>query len=187
MYYTLRRYDSVRDLSHIYKVFSDYSEQYKLCSVINANSYESFPQLFERKIAANFNDFLIIEFEDQFAGFLASYDYKVIDGHIKAMMYLEKKYRKGTIGLAGIEFANLLFQYYNIHKIYTEVYAYNIESLNYHEHIGFKEECRLKNYKYFDGKNWDVIYYSILRDDFYEQNNRVINHFLKVNSINLNA
>ena len=187
MTYTLRRYVPIRDLSHIYKVFSDYSEQYKLCSVINANSYESFPQIFERKIAANFNDFLIIECKNQFAGFMASYDYKVIDGHIKAMMYLEKIFRKGSIGLAGIEFANLLFQYYNIHKIYTEVYAYNFESIKYHKHIGFKEECRLRNYKYFDGKNWDVIYYSILREDFYNQNNRFINRFIKESNIDLDT
>lgn len=187
MYYTLRRYDPTRDISHIYRVFSDYSEQYKLCSVINTNSLESFPQLFEKTIAYDFNDFLIIESENQFAGFLASYDYQAVDGHIKVMMYLEKKFRRVTEGLAGIEFVHLLFKYYNIRKIYTEVYAFNTGSINYQKHIGLKEECRFKEYKYFDGKYWDDIFLTVSREEFYEHNRRTIDRYFKDECFDLNA
>lgn len=178
-YYTLRRYNAEKDIENIYKVYSDYAEQYKLFSVMNANSFEAFQQKFANKLFANYNDFLVIEVEGKFAGFVASYDYKVVDGHIKGMIYIDPKYRSGYVGMAGIEFANILFQYYNIHKIYTEVYSYNKYSISYHEKIGFTEECRLKDYKYFDGSYWDVIYYQISREQFYRVNKHIISRFLE--------
>jgi len=177
-YYTLRRYDAHKDIPDLYRVYSDYAEQYKLFSVLNTNSYEEFKSRFESKLAYNYKDFLIIEVQQHFAGFVASYDYKVIDSHIKGLIYIEPAFRSGFVGLAGIEFANILFQYYNIRKIYTEVYAYNKTSIEYHKKIGFTEECRLKEYKYFDGKFWDVIYFQISRELFYEKNQHIIKRFL---------
>jgi hypothetical protein len=41
-----------------------------------------------------------------------------------------------------------------------------------------KEECRLNEYKFFDGKYWDVIYFSISRESFYTINGKIINRFL---------
>lgn len=178
-FYKIRRFDSQIDLSNIYRICSDYYEQYKLFSVMNLNSYDSFAQQFERKLSSNFKDFLIIEVDKKFAGFMVSYDYKSIDGHIKLMLYYEKEFRSGFLSLAGIEFVDILFQYYSIRKIYTEVYSYNLESIRYHEKAGFIEECRLKEYRYFNGKYWDVIYYSIDRNHFYLQNQHLIDRFFK--------
>lgn len=178
-YYTLRRYDAEKDIKDLYRVYSDYSEQYKLFSVMNTNSYDDFKQKFENKLYASYKDFLIIEVENSFAGFVASYDFKVVDGHIKGMIYIEPNFRSGYVCMAGIEFANILFQYYNIRKIYTEVFAYNRYSITYHEKIGFTEECRLKQYKYFDGKFWDVIYFQISRESFYEKNQNFITRFIE--------
>lgn len=175
--YKLRRYNSQTDLPDIYRVYSDYKEQYKLFSIMSLNSYEIFVSQFERKLSANYKDFLIVEVDGNFAGFIVSYDYKQNDGHIKVMVYFEKKYRSGFVGLAGIEFGDILFQYYNIRKIYTEVYSYNTESIKYHEKIGFKEECRLKEYRYYDGVYWDVIYFCLTREDFYSNNQRFIDRF----------
>ena len=182
-YYKLRRYEVGTDIKDIYRVFSNYAEQYKLFSVMNTNSYEEFKRSFENKLFSNYKDFLIIDVDNCFAGFVASYDYKIIDAHIKGMIYIEPEYRSGFVGMAGIEFANILFQYYNIRKIYTEVYAYNQFSIAYHEKIGFTEECRLKEYKYFDGKFWDVIYYQISRDLFYKKNQPFIKRFLENNKV----
>lgn len=177
--YKLRRYNPKTDSVYIYRIFSDYKEQYKLFSVMNLNSHEIFVQQFEQKLATNFKDFLIIEVNQDFAGFMISYDYKSIDGHIKMMLYYEKEYRSGFISLAGIEFIDILFNYYNIHKIYTEVYSYNLASIRYHEKAGLTEECRLKNFRYFNGKYWDVIYFSIDREHFYLKNQHLIDRFIK--------
>ena len=178
-FYKLRRFNPQIDLKSIYRVYSDYNEQYKLFSVININSFDSFVDKFEKKLSSNYKDFLIIEVKEKFAGFLISYDYKSNDGHIKFMAYYEKDFRFGLIGLAGIEFVDILFHYYNIHKIYTEVYAYNVESIKYHQKGGFEEECRLKQYRFFNGQYWDFIYFSISRERFYSYNLPKINRFLR--------
>lgn len=176
--FKLRKFDPDKDLHNLFRVYSNYSEQYKLFSVMSVNSFESFVYLFNRQID-KYKEFNVIEVDDLFAGFVAAYDYKTIDGHIKVMIYIEPDYRSSFVGLAGIEFVNILFQYYNIHKVYTEVYGYNTDSIKYNNRIGLKEECRLIDYKYFDGKYWDVIYFSISRADFYKQNEKIINRFLK--------
>jgi RimJ/RimL family protein N-acetyltransferase len=166
----------------IYRVYSNYTEQYNLFSIAtNLNSEEDFHRIFKQKLSKNYNDFLIIEdAENKFAGFIASYDFKKNDGLIKIMIYIEKEFRKnGMVGLASVDFVNALFQYYNIHKIYSETYAYNQNSIKYQLHLGLNEECRLKNYRYFDGKYWDTIYYSISREDFYAKYAKIIERFLE--------
>jgi len=96
------------------------------------------------------------------------------------MLYIEKEFRKnGMVGLVTIDFFNAMFQYYNIHKIYTEVYDYNQNSIKYQIHFGFTEECRLKNYRYFDGKYWDTIYYSLSREEFYAKYSKIIDRFFE--------
>lgn len=177
MVYRIRKFEKDKDLRDLFRVYSNYAEQYKLFSVMSINSYESFVYLFERQID-RYTEFNIIEVDDKFAGFVAAYDYKSIDGHIKAMIYIEPDQRYTFVGIAGVEFANILFQYYNIRKIYTEVYGYNQDSIKYHIKVGFDEECRLRDYKFFDGKYWDVIYFSITREAFYIKNKKIINRFL---------
>lgn len=178
-FYKLRRFNPQTDLEYIYRIYSDYHEQYKLFSVMNLNTYESFREKFENKLSTNYKDFLIIDVEGKFAGFLISYDYKHNDGHIKFMTYYEKEYRSGFIGLAAIEFVDILFHYYNVHKVYTEVYSYNEESIKYHKKGGFEEECRLKDYRYYNGQYWDQIYYSCTRDAFYSHNKSIIDRYLR--------
>ncbi len=177
MVYNIRKFNKEKDLHDLFRVYSNYAEQYKLFSVMSINSYDSFVYQFERQIE-RYTEFNIIEVGDKFAGFVAAYDYKSIDGHIKAMIYIEPDQRLSFVGMAGVEFANILFQYYNIRKIYTEVYGYNQDSIKYHANVGFKEECRLREYKFFDGKYWDVIYFSITRESFYEKNKKIIDRFL---------
>lgn len=181
--YKLRRIIIDKDMDDIYAVFSNYREQYKLCSVMNTNSKDAFSDNFVKKLTSNYKDFVIIESDGRFAGFIATYDYKIIDCHIKVMIYLQPEFRGGELGLVGIDFLNILFQYYNINKVYTEVYAYNYPSIKLHEQVGMTEECRLKEYKFFDGKFWDVIFYSISRDTFYDRNSSIISRFLETSSL----
>lgn len=176
--YSLRKFNPEKDLQNLFRVYSDYSEQYKLFSVMSLNCYESFINQFNRQLD-RYKEFVIIEVEEVFAGFIAAYDFKNIDGHIKAMIYIEPRFRYSVIGLAGLEFVSILFQYYNIRKVYTEVYSYNEDSIKYHVNAGFVEECRLKEYKFFDGEYWDVIYFSITRSEFYKKNGDIVSRFLQ--------
>jgi len=54
----------------------------------------------------------------------------------------------------------------NLHKIWTEIYEYDDKKLNLYKKIGFKEDGRLRDNNYFDGKWWDSIMLSILKNEY---------------------
>ena len=64
---------------------------------------------------------------------------------------------------------NHLFTYYNLNKIFTEVYEFNTPSIKLHNTFGFSKEGHLKDYKYYNGKYHDMIIFSITRRNFYER------------------
>ena len=166
---SLRRFDPAKDYPFFYRVYSDYNEQHNLFDLVNLNSPERFPQKFEKALSYNYKDTFIIEecVTKQYVGFIISYGYSPNDGHIKIMEYVEKDYRRcGYGGLACLQFLDMLFKHYNLRKIYTEVYEFNDESIRAHVGAGFEEEARLKDYRFYDGKYWDFITYSISREKF---------------------
>ena len=69
--YNLRKYDTQRDMKNLFRVYSDYSEQYKLFSVMSIHNYDSFVELFRRQ-ADRYTEFNIIEVDKMFAGFVAA-------------------------------------------------------------------------------------------------------------------
>lgn len=182
----LRRFDSEKDYPFFYRVYSDYEEQHNLFDFVNLNSPERFPKKFEHVLSHNYNDTMIVEEceSGEYVGFLVSYGYACNDGHIRVMAYIEKKYRScGFGGLAMLRFLHLLFQFYNIRKIYTEVYEFNDDSLKAHLGAGFVEEARLKEYRYYDGRFWDYITFSIDRAHFYEKNSKFLAGLEKMVSV----
>lgn len=182
----LRRFDPEEDYPFFYRVYSDYEEQHNLFDFVNLNSPERFPKKFEHALSHNYNDTMIVEDckSGEYVGFLVSYGYAFNDGHIRVMAYIEKKYRScGYGGLAMLRFLHVLFQFYNIRKIYTEVYEFNDDSLKAHLGAGFEEEARLKEYRYYDGRFWDFITFSIDRAHFYEKNRGFLARLEKMVSV----
>lgn len=175
--YTLRPIILDSDIDFLYSVMSNPSEQYNLNTVINVNTKERYKEVLTERLRYIYNDYKIIEVGKEYAGFIAAYDWQEDNRHIKAMMYIARKYRNGALGLVGIKYMNWLFKYYNIEKVFTEVYSYNQNSIRYHKHFGFIEEGRLAEYRYLCGHFWDVIYYSITKDAFYDKYNSIIKRF----------
>lgn len=175
--YNLRPIILETDIDSIYSVMSDPTEQYNLSTVVNTNTKERYKKLLSDRLHTTYEDFKIIEVGHKFAGFVASYDFQEHNRHIMALIYIERKYRNGALGLVGIQYMNWLFRHYDIEKVYTEVYSYNQNSIKYHKHFGFVEEGRLKEYRYLCGKYWDVIYYSMSKDAFFNKYKSFINRF----------
>lgn len=171
----VRRFDPQRDYPVVYRVYSDMYEQYKLFDIVSLNSPEYFPKVFERTLSYGYQDFFVVETSsEEFVGFIISYDFKPNDRHAKTLLYVEEKYRSLYGAAIGLLFIDYLFTYYNIRKVYTEVYEYNIPSVNMHTSLGFVEEARLKGYRYYRNKYWDYIFYSIERTTFYEKSDKLI-------------
>ena len=178
-HYFIRPLDLDADINKIFNVIMNPNEQFNLRGNINANSIEIYRDQLTNKLGNQYHDFDVIEVDGRFAGFIATYDFQTVN--IKAMIYIESAYRNGKLGLVGIDYLNRIFLKYNIDKVYTEVYAYNEHSIKYHKQFGFQEEGRLIDYRYFAGRYWDLIFYSISRNSFYSKYSSVIDRFLKKN------
>ena len=180
---SLRRFDPSRDYPIFYRVYSDYNEQHNLFDLVNLNSPERFPTTFEKALSYSYRDTLVIEETSTgaFVGFIISYGYSPNDGHIKIMGYIEKPFRNcGYGGIAVLRFMEMLFRHYNLRKIYSEVYAFNDDSMIANQKTGFCEEARLKDYRYYNGAYWDFIKYAMTREDFFSRYEKRLGSFNKV-------
>lgn len=74
------------------------------------------------------------------------------------------------LGLAR-EAAEMIIEYgfntLNINKITGDAFPENKSIITLMEHLGFKEEGRLKQHYFHQGRFRDVVIYSILREDFH--------------------
>lgn len=162
----LRRYTPSRDLSHLYYFHTQddlplYSTQ--LCF----NTEQQFNNWLQLRLRNDFHDFFMIDMNKETIGFVYNYCFSPIDGHCKIAVYIDASYRKFGIGaLAAIHFMDYLFSTYSIRKIYLTIYDYNEQSLKSNLQAGFISEGCLKQYRYLDGKFFDLHYLSISREKF---------------------
>ena len=54
----------------------------------------------------------------------------------------------------------------NMQRVSLDVYAYNPRAVRVYEKIGFVHEGRVRNYLNREGKRWDMLYMSILREEW---------------------
>lgn len=61
---------------------------------------------------------------------------------------------------------NHAFNQLNLHRLEAEVIEYNKPALKLVEKLGFVQEGRLREARYFDGKYYDIYRYGLLRNEF---------------------
>jgi len=70
----------------------------------------------------------------------------------------------------GTEATRLMVEYafltLNLNRVSLEVYEYNPRGLHIYEKIGFRQEGRLRQDTFRDGRYWDTIVMGILRDEW---------------------
>ena len=66
--------------------------------------------------------------------------------------------------------AHLLIKYgfetLNLHKIWMELYEFDIQKLDFFKNIGFKKDGRLRDNCFQEGKYWDSYIISLLHNEF---------------------
>lgn len=62
------------------------------------------------------------------------------------------------------------FNQMNLYKIYLRVFEFNQRGIRCYEKCGFKEEGRLRQNYFYNGKYYDVILMGILKDEFEKTN-----------------
>ena len=78
----------------------------------------------------------------------------------------KKDWGKGYGSDAIKVFLNIMFNEVNMRKLTYYTYSYNERALECYKKIGFKEEGRLKEHIYREGKYHDVIFMSFFKKDF---------------------
>lgn len=158
-------------LPMLYEIYSDQEQRLNILPQRQYITMDQFEQTFKRHIESKYTEFKIIcDDDNKFIGFVIAYDYARNDSHMKVTVYVKPQYQHGAYGLiAVVKFIDYLFNYYNLNKIFTEVYEFNQASVKLHQTFGFVQEACLKEFKWYNGKYYDILIYSIHRKQFYER------------------
>lgn len=145
-------------------------DQYLFSARQTFNTPELFRTWLEEVLKSSFHDFAVIKMDsDEIIGFLHNYQFSLKDGHCKLAECVKRNYRGSGLGaMAALIFMHQLFEMYPLRKMYLTVYDYNLESLRNNVRAGFCEEGKIRSYKYYNGQYYDMHYYSIYREKFYE-------------------
>lgn len=126
--------------------------------------------LFIRRLNQYYHVFLLIyNTNDDCCGLIYSYDYNVFDGFTYVTIYLQREFRnQGIAQKSGMLFFDYLFTYYPIRKIYCDVISYNEHSRHFLIKSGMEIEGELKQHRFYAGQYYDVIKFSVFRENFYK-------------------
>jgi RimJ/RimL family protein N-acetyltransferase len=58
------------------------------------------------------------------------------------------------------------FDFLNMHKVNLTVFEYNERAHHCYLKCGFKDEGRVRQQRYYDGRYWDMIFMGITRDEY---------------------
>lgn len=137
-------------------------------------SYEQFVEDFRSQFNGYMQAFFMVDYTDADdetypIGLVYTYNTNWIDRFTYLAVYLAPDYTALRHGpAAAYLIVKHLFAYYGFRKIYSEIYAYNSPSLKAAERYGFVEEGRLKEYRWFGDRFWDLHILSVSLQGFDE-------------------
>lgn len=107
----------------------------------------------------------------QIIGYILSYNYNKIDGHIRIYCYIDTEYIEGLYSEVISLFCNYLFVCFPIRKIYFELinnHEYNF--IDFLQNIGFEKEACLKEDTFFNNQYYDKYILTLNSNIFFEVN-----------------
>lgn len=111
----------------------------------------------------------IVMYNDSYCGYIGTSNMDRINGHCTCEIIIDPTVRYG--GVAGIVYAlfgsYLFHEYPKLRKLYVHVLEYNKKSITFAEKIGFTLEGTRRKHKLYQGNYWDLLDYSIFRNDYF--------------------
>lgn len=146
----------------------------RLCSVRrHIVSLEEFSEELESDFARDRDiQFIGIRKRDNLpVGTIWAYSVNPIDGHCFVSTFVAEEYRGIGYGieLFASTMTHLFLSVPNLHKIYTEVYAYNLSSLSIMRKFGFQEEGCFLGHRLMNGERFDLYRLAFYRKQFDER------------------
>ncbi len=135
--------------------------------------YEEFVAEFERMLPQSIVFLVGDKASSHPIGFAQAYNTSGFGGFTHVLLYFVEGARGSRrAGEAGLLFGDYLFGYFNFRKIYGDAFEYNLESIRALDNIGFEEEGRQREHIFYADRFWDLIRYSISREQWREVRDR---------------
>jgi RimJ/RimL family protein N-acetyltransferase len=111
--------------------------------------------------------------ESDVCGTVYAYDHHPQDGYcFVTVLVTPENVGKGFGADAAIMTVDYLFSNFSwLHKIYSDVYAYNDHSLRMNRKAGLNEEGHFREHRFYAGKRWDLYRFALYRSEWCERRN----------------
>lgn len=163
----LRYYRDDRDYGAVYRLFTEPRINGNIMNKPDHNDFQSFKKWLLDCISERFNDFFVVYDSEVFVGVAYTYDFRLIDGHTCLSIAVRQEFVGTGVGAQmALAVIGRIFRDYPLRKVFMEVYSDNercYESLN---DAGLRNEARLKEYRFRDGRYEDLLIFSVDRENF---------------------
>ena len=165
----LRPMDESKDLDLLFKWRNDFSGLFLWMPEKYPVSREEFIDEMKRRYQKGEHTRFMINVGDKTVGTIFSYDYSLVNGWLYVATYIQPEHQANGFGaIAWGLFAEYLFSYWPIRKIYCNVYEFNHMSLSTQKSGGLEEEARLSKHIHWNGEYHDCFTMSLTRERFDE-------------------
>lgn len=107
-------------------------------------------------------------------GFLYAYNSSAVDGYAFFSQYTIPKFRaRAHAAEATLLFMNYMFAYFNLRKLYADVYEFNQSARESLVNGGFREEGFTPAHILYDGVHWGMSRFALYREDWLRLKTRV--------------
>lgn len=156
------------DAAFLYKAMTA-EDQYLFSTRVRFPSQEAFVCWLQDRLQGEFHDCYIVRGcpGGEPLGYVHNYDFSLIHGTCQLALYIVPEHRGTGIGAAAaLQFMDRLFKAYPLRRLYSTIYDYNKESLRSNLDAGFEEEGALRDYRYYNGRYYDLHYLSMTRERY---------------------
>lgn len=163
----MRYYDANVDFGEVYRLFTSKNLNHLIICRPYHNDTISFQKWLNSALVDRINDFMVFRDNGKFLGIAYSYEFHPLEGHTRMTIAVKEEYISTGIGcLSATRFLEYLFKNYALRKVYMNVYDYNNNSIKSLESLGLREEARLKEYHYYNNNYYDMVIFSISRQEY---------------------
>lgn len=155
------------DLPLLYQWRIDPQSLYLWSALRRLPSFDEFVQEMEQ-LATSTNYFVAEDaLSSRLIGFVYAYNSSAIDGFAFFSLFIVEEFRSRLRGAeVGLLFLNYMFTYYNLRKMYAEVYEFNDMSRRTLTTAGFRQEGHCPGHLLYDSRYWALDRFALYRDDW---------------------
>jgi RimJ/RimL family protein N-acetyltransferase len=154
-------------LEAVYNWRSDVSSLHLWSTLRRIPPIEEFAEEFSQLVSTT-NYFLVCAQDSaQPIGFVYAYNSSSVDGYAFFSQFMSERFRRGPHAVeAGLLFLRYLFSFYNLRKLYADVYEFNQIAFKTLTNAGFQSEGFTPEHILYSGTYWGMHRLALYRSDW---------------------